>query len=261
MDCCIQLTLPILFFFFLEGSGQHIFSIQTASNGIGLLITGRIIAGFGVGIASTVVPVYQAEIAPPEIRGRVISLQQWAITWGILVQYFIQYGASFVDGGPKNPRQGTAAFRIPWAIQTIPAFILFFGLFFFPKSPRWLAGQDRWEEAIRVLADLHGGGDMNHPKVLAQYQEIEEALTFERDESKSSLACRTNPAQGFRNLLIGLAESAHPTKNVAESNLRNVDPDVVSTMRLVPRSNGRSSLTPLRDQCVNVLLCLHHGGG
>lgn len=131
--------------------------LMTAANGIPLLCVGRVIAGFCVGIASAMVPVYQAEIAPKEIRGRVVSLQQWAITWGILIQYFIQYGASFTGGGPHNPHQGSAAFRIPWGVQMVPGFILFFGMFFFPKSPRWLAGKDRWEEAIRVLANLHGG--------------------------------------------------------------------------------------------------------
>lgn len=42
---------------------------------------GRAVAGVAIGIASSIVPVYQAEIAPKEIRGRVVSLQQWAITW------------------------------------------------------------------------------------------------------------------------------------------------------------------------------------
>ena len=60
-----------------------------------------------------------------------------------------QYGASWVDGGPDNPNQSTAAFRIPWGIQTVPGFILFVGMFFFPKSPRWLAGQDRARQAAR----------------------------------------------------------------------------------------------------------------
>ncbi len=57
-----------------------------------------------------------------------------------------------------------------------------------PRSPRWLASKDRWEEAIQVLADLHAGGDIEHPKVLAEYQEIEEALRFEREEAKNSFA-------------------------------------------------------------------------
>ena len=77
-----------------------------------------------------------------------ISLNvQLTVIRGILIQYFIQYGASFVDGGAKNPNQGTAAFRIPWGIQMVPAFILLAGMFFLPRSPRWLASKDRWEEA------------------------------------------------------------------------------------------------------------------
>ena len=179
-------------------------SLQTATNGISLLVVGRVAAGLSVGIASSIVPVYQAEIAPKEIRGRVVSLQQWAITWGILIQYFIQYGASFYDGGPHNPFQGTAAFRIPWGIQIIPAVVLLAGMFFFPKSPRWLARQDRWEDAIMVLAKLHGGGDMNHPKVLAEYQEIEEALTLEREAAKSDWVAITEPRM-LKRVILGIS--------------------------------------------------------
>ncbi|KAF2807674.1 general substrate transporter [Mytilinidion resinicola] len=156
-------------------------AIQSGANGIPALCIGRFVSGVGVGAASAIVPVYQAEIAPKEIRGRIITLQQWAITWGILIQYFIQYACSFVDGGAKNPAQSTAAFRIPWGLQSIPAFILCIGLMWFPYSPRWLASQDRWEEAVTVLADLHAGGNLKHPKVLAQYREIEEALRFEKE--------------------------------------------------------------------------------
>jgi hypothetical protein len=68
----------------------------------------------------------------------------------------------------------------------VPAIILFIGLFFFPKSPRWLANQDRWDEARQVLADLHGNGDMTHPLVLAEFMEIEEQVRFERENTKNS---------------------------------------------------------------------------
>lgn len=54
--------------------------LQAASNGVPLLCVGRVVGGFAIGICSAIVPVYQAEIAPKEIRGRVVSLQQWAIT-------------------------------------------------------------------------------------------------------------------------------------------------------------------------------------
>ncbi|KAI9729434.1 MAG: MFS sugar transporter [Cirrosporium novae-zelandiae] len=177
---------------------------QTAANGIALLCVGRVVAGVCVGICSAMVPVYQAEIAQKEIRGRVVSLQQWAITWGILIQYFIQYGSSFTQGGPDNPNQGTACFRIPWAIQIVPAIILFCGLFFFPKSPRWLASKDRWEEAIHVLANLHGGGDVNHPKVLAEYQEIEEQLRFEREEAVTSYKALTERKM-LKRVILGMS--------------------------------------------------------
>ena len=179
-------------------------SLQTAANGVALLVVGRIVAGVCVGIASAIVPVYQAEIAPKEIRGRVVSLQQWAITWGILIQYFIQYGASFTGGGPTNPSQGTAAFRIPWGVQMVPAAVLLAGMFFFPKSPRWLASKDRWEEALHVLAALHGHGDVNHPKVLAEYQEIEEALRFEREEAVGSFKALVEPRM-LKRVILGMS--------------------------------------------------------
>ena len=100
-----------------------------------MLVAGRIISGISVGFASAIVPVYQSEITAPAIRGRVVSLQQWSITWGILIQYFIQFGCSYIDG--------VASFRIPWALQMIPAILLALGMTMFPESPRWLVDQDR----------------------------------------------------------------------------------------------------------------------
>ncbi|KAF2099934.1 MFS sugar transporter-like protein [Rhizodiscina lignyota] len=178
--------------------------LQTASQNVGMLCAGRVIAGLSIGIASSVVPIYQAEIAPKEIRGRIISMQQWAITWGILIQFFIQYGASFIDGGPKNPTQSTAAFRIPWGLQMIPAFILLIGLIWFPKSPRWLASKDRWDDAVRVLADLHGKGDTSHPKVLAELQEIREVIEFERQQSTTSYQQLLEPKMA-RRVFLGMS--------------------------------------------------------
>ena len=55
--------------------------LQCSAQNVGHLVVGRFIAGIAIGICSAIVPVYQSEIAPREIRGRVVSLQQWAITW------------------------------------------------------------------------------------------------------------------------------------------------------------------------------------
>ncbi|KAK9257521.1 hypothetical protein V1519DRAFT_494505 [Lipomyces tetrasporus] len=124
---------------------------QSASNGVAMLIAGRIVSGVCIGLTSSLVPIYQSEIAPHKIRGRIIVFQTLAITAGIMIQYFIQYGCSFIDS--------EAAFRIPWAIQAILAIFLIIGLFCV----------DRWDEALQVLAYLRTGiGDINDPLVLAE---------------------------------------------------------------------------------------------
>ncbi len=104
-----------------------------------MLIVGRFLNGLCVGICSAQVPVYVGELAPPHLRGLVMGAQQWAITWGVLIMFYLSYGSSFLPG--------TIAFRLPWGLQMIPAVILFFGLFFTPESPRWLAKRDRWMNA------------------------------------------------------------------------------------------------------------------
>jgi len=93
-----------------------------------MLVVGRVIGGIAVGLESATVPMYQAEITAPAIRGRIISFNQWAITWGILIQYFIEFGCSYING--------PASFRIPWGLQMIPAIVLSLGMLAFPESPR-----------------------------------------------------------------------------------------------------------------------------
>jgi MFS family permease len=100
-------------------------TLQCASVDRGMLVLGRVISGISVGLASSVVPIYQSEVTAPAIRGRMVSLQQWSITWGILIQYFIQFGCSYING--------VASFRIPWGLQMIPAIILSLGMTFFPE--------------------------------------------------------------------------------------------------------------------------------
>src|SRR5258708_16815696 len=95
----------------------------------------RDIFGVSVWNASNTIPHYQVENTLPSIRGRLVSVQQWSITWGILIQYFIQFGCSYIGG--------RASFRIPWGLQAIPALILSVGMLSFPESPRWLLDHHR----------------------------------------------------------------------------------------------------------------------
>ncbi|KAJ2308634.1 hypothetical protein IWW55_000320 [Coemansia sp. RSA 2706] len=155
-------------------------AIQSGSRNRAMLIVGRFIAGLGVGVLSMTVPVFQSEIAPPKIRGRLVSMQQWAITWGLLVAFWIDYGTHFI----KND----ASWRIPMGLQIVPALILFVAMFFMPYSPRWLVDHERVDEAHVVLAKLRADGDMNAPEVLEELDEIKEAVRLDRETAVRSYA-------------------------------------------------------------------------
>ncbi|KAG1048348.1 hypothetical protein G6F46_002936 [Rhizopus delemar] len=163
---------------------------QAAANGVPMLCVGRVLNGLSVGVTSMVVPLYQSEIAPKEIRGRLVSVQQWSIVWGIFLAFWIQYGCQFI--------QSTAAFRIPWAVQAVPAVIIVCGMWFFPFSPRWLADRGRMEEALRVLADIHGNGDPNHPRVKLEMDEIEATIHFEKSIASHRYADLLKPGMAYR---------------------------------------------------------------
>ncbi|KAK9489138.1 general substrate transporter [Lipomyces doorenjongii] len=176
-------------------------SLQATSTGVPMLIIGRIIAGLCIGITSALVPIYQAEISPRKIRGGLVSVQQFAIGLGLVLQLFIQYGASYLQ-------RTTYVFRLPWAVQTAPAILLFTGLFCFPRTPRWLARQDRWDEVLQVLAFLRTPDcDINHPLVLAEYKEIEEQIRFEREQELNSYRELFGPKMRKR-VLLGMAIQA-----------------------------------------------------
>jgi hypothetical protein len=89
--------------------------------------------------------------------------------------FYVSYGTSFI--------QGTAAFRLAWGLQMIPAILLFIGLLFLPESPRWLARKERYEEAHHILAVVHGKGDPNHPWVLKEFEEIKADAEMERQNA------------------------------------------------------------------------------
>ncbi|KAJ2890584.1 hypothetical protein MKZ38_001650 [Zalerion maritima] len=153
-------------------------SVQVATNGSGSLIAGRVLNGVCVGITSSQVPVYLAEIARKETRGRIIIIQQLAIEWGILFMYFIGYGCS------KIKPDTDISFRVAWGTQYIPCVLLMIGLPFLPRSPRWLAKVGRDAEAIQTLADIQSGGDKTDPVVVAEWEEISTVLAAEREAQR-----------------------------------------------------------------------------
>lgn len=151
---------------------------MAGSVNIAMLVVSRVINGFAIGICSAQVPVYISEIAPPAKRGRLVSGQQWAITWGIMIMYFICYGCSFIPS--------SATFRLPWALQMIPAMLLLFGLFFLPESPRWLIKKQRHVAATKVLALVRANGDSDAQVVKNEFAEIMQAVKEESDSGDAS---------------------------------------------------------------------------
>lgn len=147
-------------------------AIQAGVNGFGTLMAGRVLNGVCVGITSSQVPVYLAEISKKEKRGSIIVIQQLAIEWGIFIMFFVGYGCSFIPG--------PSSFRLAWGLQYVPCVILMAGLPFLPRSPRWLAKVDRAEEAIHTLARIQAGGNIDDPLVVAEWEEITTVLTAER---------------------------------------------------------------------------------
>ncbi|KAK4151720.1 general substrate transporter [Chaetomidium leptoderma] len=152
--------------------------IVCAAVNIPMLIVGRFVNGFAVGICSAQVPVYITEVAPPTLRGRLVSFQQWAITWGILIMFFICYGCSFIHSD--------ASFRVPWGLQMLPAVGLYVGLWSQPESPRWLVKKGREEEAKDVLVVLHGNGNPDAPFVHQEFRQISDAVNEERKHADAS---------------------------------------------------------------------------
>ncbi len=135
--------------------------LQTASSGLGLLVAGRLIAGFGVGFVSAIIILYMSEIAPKKVRGAIVSGKipiqsskahltnvgyQFAITIGLLL-------ASCVDYATEN-RTDSGSYRIPMALQLLWALILAGGLLWLPESPRYFVMKGQLEKAAHVLERL-----------------------------------------------------------------------------------------------------------
>ncbi len=127
-----------------------------------LIISARIIGGMGIGVASIIVPLYISEIAPPAIRGRLVTCYQLAITIGILCAYLTNAGLlNFSFSHQKMPADGLLNFiyigevwRGMFSILLLPSLLFLIGLSLVPESPRWLIQKNRNEEAITILTKI-----------------------------------------------------------------------------------------------------------
>ena len=124
------------------------------------LVIARMIGGFGVGAALIIAPIYIAEIAPAQLRGRMVSFNQLNIVIGITVAFFSNYlilswGQSDLPLA-QTMRFGEWGWRWMLGVETLPAVLYLIALIFVPESPRWLAMQGRGDEALKVLEKVSG---------------------------------------------------------------------------------------------------------
>jgi hypothetical protein len=122
-----RLTILIGSIIFILGGG-----LQTGAQSLEYLYAGRVIAGIGVGFLVMIIPLYQAEIAHPSIRGSVTALQQFMLGIGALVASWTTFGTNqnFADNDSMQ-------WRLSLGIQIIPAVVLGLLIMFFPESPRY----------------------------------------------------------------------------------------------------------------------------
>jgi SP family sugar porter-like MFS transporter len=128
-------------------------------NNIYWFIFFRIFGGIGIGIASNLSPMYIAEVAPSDSRGRFVSINQLTVVLGILSAQI----ANWLIADPVLPGEdifgswnGQTGWRWMFWVQTVPASLFFILVFFIPESPRWLTTQQRYEKAGSILSRIGG---------------------------------------------------------------------------------------------------------
>jgi SP family galactose:H+ symporter-like MFS transporter len=131
---------------------------------ISTLIAGRIVVGIAIGIASFTSPMYMSEISPKRIRGSLVSINQLAVTVGIVVAYLVDYALSAIQG-----------WRYMFGIAAIPSTVLVIAMWRMPPSPRWLLSHNMGDKARNVLEHIRGTKD-----IAGETKEIQDSLAKQK---------------------------------------------------------------------------------
>jgi sugar porter (SP) family MFS transporter len=151
---------------------------------IASLVIGRGVVGIAIGLASFSAPLYISEVAPPDMRGSLVSLNQLALVSGIVVAYLVDYALAGISG-----------WRWMFGLAAAPGAILGVGMVFMPQSARWLVSRGRPNEARAVLERIRGVTD-----VTAELNDITQSVQLQRSEWSELLTPMVRPA-----LIVGVA--------------------------------------------------------
>jgi sugar porter (SP) family MFS transporter len=147
------------------------------------LVLSRMVGGIGVGASLIIAPMYIAEIAPPDMRGRMVSFNQLNIVIGISTAFFTNYlilkwGQSDTEWA-QLLKLDEYNWRWMLGLEAFPAILYFFGLFFVPRSPRWLIMKGEFDEALEVMIKASG-----NEKAEQAMQEVRIALQSENQKQE-----------------------------------------------------------------------------
>ena len=234
--------------------------ISALAPGTVVLVGSRVLIGLAIGAASLVVPLYIAELAPAERRGRLVSLNQLMITVGIFVSYLVGFALAAAE-----------AWRWMLGLAAVPSAVMIVGLFFLPESPRWLISRDRTDEARDVLRRSRTGDVDDELNEIAE-QHREESRTTWADVRRPELrpALRIGIGIAAVNQLIGVNAVIYYTPTILKQTgfgaqaaiLGSVGIGLVNVivtfiaLRLVDRAGRRPLILGGTAGCVVALLAL-----
>ncbi|MBC2600888.1 sugar porter family MFS transporter [Puniceicoccus vermicola] len=150
--------------------------LAAVSPGFWVFVVARLLMGLAIGNSAVITPMYMAEVAPPENRGRILFMYQLSIVIGILVSFIVGVTVdSLIPNDDVN-------WRVMIGVGLIPAFIFLFGMFRMPNSPRWLIEKGRWAHAHEILLRM-----MDRSEARKTFSEIHENAVKDEKVSIKSL--------------------------------------------------------------------------
>lgn len=168
-----------------------------------VLVAARMLGGFGVGAALIIAPMYIAEMAPPRLRGRMVSFNQLNIVLGISAAFFsnyliLRFGKSDLAWAEAL---GLGAWNWRWmlGLEALPALFYFLALYAVPESPRWLVMRGRVAEARAILARVGGGEQAD-----ADLKAMADSLQSQAGQDRASIGDLFKPAMKLV-LAIGIS--------------------------------------------------------
>ncbi|KAM0275058.1 hypothetical protein ACHAQH_007619 [Verticillium albo-atrum] len=172
--------------------------MQAVSQNMRTFIIARAVLGFFTSFLAQPSPILIAELAYPTHRGKLTALYQTSFYLGGIIAAWCTYGTLQISS--------TWSWRLPSLLQGALPAIQLLGIWFLPESPRWLIARGRIQEARKILADFHAGGDMDSPLVNFEMQEIEAVVTQEADvmSQNSWMELIRTPANRKRTLIAAI---------------------------------------------------------